>query len=261
LPEPLAQDIPLTVVYEDDELLVVDKPAGMVVHPAPGNYQDTLVNALLGRRTQLSASSGRERPGIVHRLDKETSGLLIVAKNQEAHHRLAAQLAAKDMKRTYLAVVWGRPDREGRIEAPVGRSAFDRKRMAVTLLGGRRAATRWRVLENFGRVAAMIQLELETGRTHQIRVHCEHMGHPIVGDPTYNKGRREVLQTLSGDEARLAKAIDGMMERQALHARSLKFRHPRSGKPMELTSDPPPDFQSLVDLLRSESRFGKSVFS
>ncbi len=248
-PKPEAEAIPLSVVYEDEDLLVVDKPAGMVVHPAPGNYRGTLVNALLGRRTPLAETS-EDRPGIVHRLDKETSGLLIVAKNQEAHHRLAAQLSARTLKRTYLALVWGILEGQGTIEAPIGRSTFDRQRMAVTPLGGRRAVTHWRALNRYGRLASLIQVDLETGRTHQIRVHCEHIGHPVIGDPTYRKGVSQIRRGLDQRETQLAEGLEGLMGRQALHAYRLRFHHPRTGQSVELESRLPPDFHRLIEILK-----------
>lgn len=245
-PTPAAEDIPLKIVFEDDHLLVVDKPAGMVVHPAPGNYQGTLVNALLGRRTSLSPGGGRERPGILHRLDKDTSGLLIVAKSQAAHHRLAAQLVDRRIKRTYLAIAWGYLSGQGTIAAPVGRSAFDRKKMGVSTLRGREAITRYRALKSFGRVATLVELSLETGRTHQIRVHLEHIGHPVIGDPSYSKGAREIWRGLDRTDRILAQTITGMMERQALHAHRLSFAHPADGRMVELESPLPQDMAGLL---------------
>lgn len=246
---PQAEDIPLKIVHEDDRLLVVDKPAGMVVHPAPGNYRGTLVNALLGKAVKLSPGGGRERPGIIHRLDKDTSGLLLVAKDQEAHRRLAGQLAARGVRRTYLAAVWGRLSGQGTVSAPVGRSAFDRKKMGVTPLRGREAITRYRVLENFGRVASLVELSLETGRTHQIRVHMEHIGHPVIGDPAYVKGVGEIWRGLSRVEKEAARTAQGMMGRQALHAFRLRFDHPGDGRKVELESPPPPDMADLLAFL------------
>lgn len=246
---PQAEDIPLKIAYEDDRLLVVDKPAGMVVHPAPGNYRGTLVNALLGKAVRLSSGGGRERPGIIHRLDKDTSGLLLVAKDQEAHHLLAGQLAARRIKRTYLAAVWGRLSGQGTISAPVGRSAFDRKKMGVTPLRGREAITRYRVLKNFGRAATLVEVALETGRTHQIRVHMEHIGHPVIGDPAYVKGAREIWRGLGRAEKETARSVQEMMGRQALHAFRLKFNHPGDGRSVELESPPPADMAALLSFL------------
>lgn len=248
-PAPEAEDIPLRVVHEDDDLLVVDKPAGMVVHPAPGNYRGTLVNALLGRAVKLSPGGGADRPGILHRLDKDTSGLLIVAKSQESHHRLAAQLAARRIKRTYVTAVWGKLTGQGTISAPVGRSAFDRKKMGVSTLRGRQAVTHYRALENFGRVATLAEVSLETGRTHQIRVHLEHIGHPVIGDPSYRKGASEFRSGLDRHERALAQAAEATMNRQALHAHRLRFAHPSTGKPIELESPLPPDMADLLAFL------------
>lgn len=246
-PAPEAEDIPLEIVHEDEDLLVVDKPAGMVVHPAPGNYRGTLVNALLGRKGKLAPGGGGERPGILHRLDKETSGLLIVAKNQGAHHRLAGQLAARRIKRTYLALAWGKLEGEGTISAPVGRSAFDRKKMGVSALRGRQAVTRYRALKNFGRAATLAEVSLETGRTHQIRVHLEHIGHPVVGDPTYQKGAREIWRGLDQSGRRLAQEASEAIGRQALHAFKLAFCHPSTNQALEFESPVPPDFQRLLE--------------
>ncbi|HBE72725.1 MAG TPA: RNA pseudouridine synthase [candidate division Zixibacteria bacterium] len=249
---PEAEDIPLEIVHEDGDLLVVDKPAGMVVHPAPGNYRGTLVNALLGRPGSLSPGTGGGRPGILHRLDKDTSGLLIVAKNQEAHHRLAVQLTARGITRNYLAVAWGRLESGGAISAPVGRSAFDRKKMGVSALRGRQAVTHYRALENFGRLATLVEVGLETGRTHQIRVHLEHIGHPVVGDPTYHQGVGDIWRGLDPAGRRRAKGVSELIGRQALHAFRLRFIHPSTNLVLEFESPVPPDFQRLLDRLREK---------
>jgi len=252
-PSVAAEDIPLQVVYEDEYLLVVDKPAGMVVHPAPGNYRGTLVNALLGRSQKLSGMAGPERPGILHRLDKDTSGLLLVAKQDEAHRLLAAQLMSRRMTRTYRAVVWGRLEGQGSISAPLGRSPFDRQRMGVSVLRGRPAVSHYRVLENFGRMAALVEVNLETGRTHQIRVHLEHLGHPVLGDPTYDRGQREIIRKLNPEERHLMQDIGQSLKRQALHAWRLAFVHPATKRPMEFHSLLPADIESILDKLRGFS--------
>ncbi len=241
-----AEDIPLKIVFEDEHLLVVDKPAGLVVHPAPGNYTGTLVNALLHHSRQLSGGSGKERPGILHRLDKNTSGLLIVAKTDRAHAVLAAQLEARRIERTYLAVVWGRlPQRSGTVDAPVGRSAFDRKRMDVTALRGRQAVTHYAVEREF-EFASLVRLKLGTGRTHQIRVHLAHLGHPVLGDPEYGgRGRQVVRQFAIGRQVQAERALD-LIDRQALHARNLEFRHPVSGRTMAFEAGLPDDMVRLV---------------
>jgi 23S rRNA pseudouridine1911/1915/1917 synthase len=234
---PLAEDLPLTVRYEDDRLLVVAKPAGLVVHPGPGHPTGTLVNALLGRSgTPLPAGGPADRPGIVHRLDKDTSGLLLVAKDDGAHLALSRDLAAHRVERRYLALVQGRlPAATGTVDAPVGRHPRDRKRMAVVAKGGRRAVTHWRVLETFPAVQ-LAEASLETGRTHQVRVHLASLRHPLVGDRTY--GADPVLA------ARLGVA------RPFLHAWRLGFRHPADGHQVELTEPLPDDLQSVLDRLR-----------
>ena len=231
----LPEAIPLAVVYEDDDLLVIDKPAGMVVHPAPGAPSGTLVNALLHHcRGGLSGIGGVARPGIVHRLDKDTSGLLVVAKNDRAHLGLSAQIAAKTAERRYWAVVGGHmPAPEGRIDAPIARHPTHRKKMAV-VPGGRVAATRWRVLGSY-KGFDWLECSLETGRTHQIRVHLAHVGHPVVGDPVYG-GDRTLPVKLPG---------------QALHARELSFDHPRTGARMTFTAAPPVAFEKLLSYLQA----------
>jgi len=237
-PEPsslLAEDIPLDVVYEDGDLLVVNKPRGLVVHPGAGNPQGTLVNAILHRCPDLGAIGDRLRPGVVHRLDKDTTGLLLVAKNQEALTSLQAQLRRRTLSRRYLAVVAGemRGD-SGRIDAPVGRHPVYRQRMAV-VERGRPAVTEWRVLRRFPR-ATLVEATLLTGRTHQIRVHMAYLGHPVLGDRTYG-GQRACPADLP------------LPAGQALHAWQLCFRHPRTGEEMWFSVPPPDDFQRLVAAL------------
>ena len=241
--EPVAQAIPLSVVYEDDDLLVVDKAAGMVVHPAAGNPDGTLVNALLAHcGNALSGIGGIRRPGIVHRLDKDTSGLMMVAKNDLAHRELAGQLADRTLSRGYRAIVHGVPQpRDGAIELPIARSRTDRKRMAVVENGGRAAATDYRTLRSTGMAASLVECRLRTGRTHQIRVHMAAIGHPLVGDPVY--GSRKRLP--GGLNDRMRTALAGF-PRQALHAAALRFRHPRSNAMLEFTSELPSDFSKLA---------------
>jgi 23S rRNA pseudouridine1911/1915/1917 synthase len=238
--------IPLNIAYEDNDLLVIDKPRGMAVHPAPGTGDDTLVNALLAHCTELSGVGGVERPGIVHRLDKDTTGLLMVAKNDVAHHSLQAQIQQRSAKRVYDALVWGMPPwNDAVVDAPMGRHPTDRKKMAVldpkTHGNVRNAVTEIHVVERF---AAMTRLRctLQTGRTHQIRVHCRYAGFPVVGDPLYGGDRK------SGDPA-IDKAV-AALGGQALHARWLSFTHPRTGTLLEFESNPPPAMQNLIDLLR-----------
>jgi 23S rRNA pseudouridine1911/1915/1917 synthase len=236
---PVAEDRPLTVRYEDDRLLVVAKPAGLVVHPGPGHPTGTLVNALLGRaQTRLSAGGGAaDRPGIVHRLDKDTSGLLLVAKDDATHLALTRELAAHRVERRYLALVQGRlPGETGTVDAPVGRHPRDRKRMAVVAAGGRRAVTHWRVLETFPAVQ-LVEASLETGRTHQVRVHLASLRHPLVGDRTY------------GADPTLAARLG--VARPFLHAGRLAFTHPATGARIELTEPLPPDLQAVLDRLHA----------
>jgi len=242
LPEPetvdiIAQDIPLSVVYEDGDVIVIDKPKGLVVHPAPGHSDGTLVNALLHHcGSSLSGINGQLRPGIVHRIDKDTSGLLIVAKNDHAHRLLADQLADHSLSRVYEAIVCGRfKEPSGTIDAPIGRHPADRKKMAVVQKDGRNAVTHYEVIAEY-RGYSHIRCRLETGRTHQIRVHMASVGHPILGDMIYGHKKPELGQ-----------------ETQCLHARQLKFVHPSSGEPMELSCPLPEYFSNLLDKLNSMS--------
>ena len=236
-PEPtqaLPQDIPLDVVYEDEDVIVVNKPAGLVVHPAPGHPDGTLVNALLHHcGSSLSGIGGELRPGIVHRIDRDTSGLIIAAKNDAAHQALSAQLQDHTLARTYEAVVVGnlREDR-GTVDAPIGRHHTDRKKMAVTDRGGRAAVTHWEVLERF-QGFTQVRCRLETGRTLQIRVHMAHLGHPICGDTVY--GARKPVPGLTG---------------QCLHAVGLRFIHPRTGEAVELSCPLSDAFTALLEKLR-----------
>lgn len=258
-PVPQPQDIPLAVVYEDADVLVLDKPAGMVVHPAAGNPDGTLVNALLFHcGDSLSGIGGVRRPGIVHRLDKDTSGLMVVAKNDRAHHGLTAQFSDRSLSRTYLALVWGIPQpAKGRIEAAIGRCPTDRKRMAVVTHGGKPAATRYRVIRAFegakrGHGAALVECSLETGRTHQIRVHMAHIGHPLVGDALYSRGRTG--RAGGSNAASLPEAVRVALTgfpRQALHAAAIRFTHPGTGEPVRFESPLPADFTELLKNLES----------
>ena len=249
---PQGQDIPLDVVYEDAELIVINKPAGLVVHPAAGNPDGTLVNALIAHCGQLSIG-GEARPGIVHRLDKDTSGLLVAAKTERAMTSLGKQFANHTIERAYNAVVWGAPrDASGLIESQIGRSQFDRKRMAVLRAGGKSARTRYKVLEKFGPAerpfASLIECRLETGRTHQIRVHLTHLGHPLIGDPSYGRARTAPRPKTPAEEAAFTAAAE--FPRQALHAFVLGFQHPGLHKTLRFESPWPADFAHLVDALR-----------
>jgi 23S rRNA pseudouridine1911/1915/1917 synthase len=262
---PAAEPMALAVVHEDAHLIVVDKPAGLVVHPAPGHSGGTLVNALLAHcGDSLSGIGGVRRPGIVHRLDKDTSGLLVVAKSDAAHRGLSEQFAAHGadgrLQRAYLALVWGVPERRrGAIDAPLARSASNRTKIAVARgAGGRRAVTHYEVLETFrgpaGQpVASLLRLALETGRTHQIRVHLAHSGHPLLGDRTYGAGFKASISRLgAGARAALEK-----LDRQALHAAELAFAHPVGEKKLSFASPLPADLEALLAALRAESGRGE----
>ncbi|MFV0626919.1 MAG: RluA family pseudouridine synthase [Alphaproteobacteria bacterium] len=242
--DPIAEDIPLEIVFEDDDLIVVNKPVGMTVHPAPGAYSGTLVNALLFHcKDKLSGIGGVKRPGIVHRIDKETSGLLVVAKNDFTHRALSEQFFEHSIERTYVAFVYGVPSPKiGRIEASIGRSTSDRKKMAIVKSGGKIAATNYEVLQNYGLAAAKIKCVLETGRTHQIRVHMSSLGHNLIGDKTYSKSGKSSLKF--ADE-NLKKMINDF-PRQALHAKTLGFIHPRTKQKVFFESELPEDLSSLM---------------
>ncbi|WP_016950369.1 RluA family pseudouridine synthase [Anabaena sp. PCC 7108] len=234
--ELVAEDIPLDILYEDDHLLVLNKPAGLVVHPAPGHRDGTLVNALLAHCPNLPGIGGVQRPGIVHRLDKDTTGAIAIAKTDIAYQHIQAQLKAKTARREYLGVVYGAPKTEnGIIDLPIGRHPQDRKKMAIIPIeqGGRSAITHWQIRERLGNYT-LIHFQLETGRTHQIRVHSAKMGHPIVGDPVYGSGR-SVGVNLPG---------------QALHAWRLRLQHPVSGDWIEVTATLPQSLITLLDILR-----------
>jgi 23S rRNA pseudouridine1911/1915/1917 synthase len=247
-PSPLApEDIPLDIVYQDADLLVIDKAAGIVVHPAPGHRGGTLVNALLHAVGDLSGIGGVLRPGIVHRLDRDTSGLMVVAKNDAAHRVLADELRHRRVRRRYLVAAWGHmPEAEITVDAPVGRHPTERKRMAV-VEGGRRAVTHFRRLERW-RAADLLQAQLETGRTHQIRVHLLHLGHPVVGDETYAPGRE---RGVSGAARAWAQELARRTPRQFLHAAELRFRHPRTGESMRFEAPLPEDLRSVAEWARS----------
>jgi 23S rRNA pseudouridine1911/1915/1917 synthase len=244
---PQPQPMPLAILYEDPDLLVLDKPAGLVVHPAPGNEDGTLVNALLAHcGDQLTGIGGERRPGIVHRLDKDTSGIMVVAKTQFANAALTAAFAARDLDRAYQALVWGLPNPlAGDIEGDIGRDPRDRKRMAVVSRNGRYARTHYRTLRAWAAAVALLECRLATGRTHQIRVHLASRGNPVVGDPLYLRRVPAIARTLPEPVRR--RLLD--FPRQALHAARLGFSHPRSGELMNFSSEPPADFLKLLNAL------------
>jgi 23S rRNA pseudouridine1911/1915/1917 synthase len=266
--EPAPENIALAVVYEDDDLIVIDKPAGIVVHPAAGHASGTLVNALIAHcGDSLSGIGGVRRPGIVHRLDKDTSGLLVVAKNDAAHQGLSEQFASHGadgrLHRAYLALVWGTPLRpRGVIDAPLTRSPVNRKKIAIAKdeIVGRRAVTHYDVEETIGAgtpgEVCVLKLHLETGRTHQIRVHLAHLGHPVVGDPVYGSGFKAKANTLSEPAAAALAALG----RQALHAAELGFEHPRTGEELFFSSPLPADIAGLAAALRAgHSRKSRAI--
>ena len=246
-PEP--QDIPLDVIYEDSDLIVIDKPPGLVVHPAAGNADGTLVNALLAHcGGSLSGIGGVARPGIVHRLDKGTGGLMIAAKNDTAHKGLSAQFADHSLDRAYYALVWGVPmPTEGEIEGNIGRSPQNRKKMAIVAHGGKYALTRYKVVKAFGTAASLVECRLATGRTHQIRVHMTSIGHPLLGDPVYGGGSRAKRNLLSAE----ARASVDALGHQALYAYELGFAHPATGKRMFFKGSIPNYIKDLCCILEN----------
>jgi 23S rRNA pseudouridine1911/1915/1917 synthase len=237
--EPEGEAIPLNIVFEDQHLIVIDKQAGLVVHPAAGNRDGTLVNALIAHcGDSLRGIGGELRPGIVHRIDKDTTGLMVAAKTEKAHTSLGKQFAAHAIERVYKALVWGVPrERAGAIDGPIGRSPLNRQKMAVLRVGGKPARTHYKVIETFGLTAALVECRLETGRTHQVRVHMAHIGHSLIGDPVYGRPRTIPGVTLS-------------LQRQALHAAVLGFQHPATHKTMRFESEPPADWAETYNALK-----------
>jgi 23S rRNA pseudouridine1911/1915/1917 synthase len=247
VPRPLAlepEPLPLTVLYEDPSIIVVDKPPGMVVHPAPGNPSGTLVNALIHHCTDLAGINGVLRPGIVHRLDKETSGVMVVAKNDEAYHHLAKQFKNRSVEKVYLAIARGHfSQNEGSIDLAIGRHPIERKRMSTRTRRGRPAVTRWKVVERFNGLT-LLEIFPKTGRTHQIRVHFSATGYPLLGDPLYGKK--------GGQQGSALEACSRRLSRQALHAHRLGFIHPRTGKRVDFISPIPRDISEVLEWLRSQ---------
>lgn len=253
---PRPENLPLDIVYEDDDLLVVNKAVGMVVHPATGNQNGTLVNALLYHcKDNLSGIGGVKRPGIVHRLDKETSGLMVVAKNDLAHQGLSDQLKDRTLSRVYSAIVWRAPTLiKGSVDMPIGRHSSNRVKMAIMMKSGREAVTHYLVQNRYADAAAFVDCKLESGRTHQIRVHMQHIKHPLVGDPLYGLVRQESVATLkrAGYDEDVINQIMSF-DRQALHAREIGFVHPRTGEEMSFSSELPHDLQNLKNLFKTIS--------
>jgi len=239
IPEPvstevLPEDIPLNILYEDPHMIVINKPSGLVVHPAAGNETGTLVNALLHHCTDLAGIGGEIRPGIVHRLDKDTSGVMVVAKNETAMNELSRQFKARETGKEYIALIWGTPAPTlGTIKAPIGRHPIHRKKMAANVRNGRDAVSHYEVIESFGK-ASLIRVKIETGRTHQIRVHMAHLKHPVIGDTLYGRTHKSGLQA----------------PRQMLHAAQLQLTHPHSGEKMTFTAPCPKDMETLLKQLR-----------
>ena len=248
-PEPLTfrpEPIPIEILFEDDQMIVVNKQPGLVVHPAPGHYSGTLVNALLYHCPTLGSIGGKIRPGIVHRLDKDTSGVLVVARNDAAHHHLARQFKSRQVKKRYLALVHGQVKGEsGTVAFPIGRHPVDRKKMSTRSRKARGAETRWKVKERFDGVT-LLDLDLKTGRTHQIRVHCAAIGHPVVGDAVYG-GRRRLA--ISGSRENVSPQIK--VARQMLHAQFLQLVHPEDQRPMSFEAPLPADMAELIEAFRN----------
>jgi 23S rRNA pseudouridine1911/1915/1917 synthase len=248
--EATPEDIPLTIAYEDEHLLIIDKPAGMVCHPAAGNYAGTMINGLLHYFTSLKDFSDKLRPGLVHRLDKDTSGLLVVAKTEQTLAKLQTALRARDIERIYTAIVWGKmPSVKGEIDLPLGRSREDRKKIKVFGQGQREALTYYEVQKKYP-MGELLRIRLGTGRTHQIRVHLSYFGNPVMGDPTYG-GRAKAVQKFSGKNRQIGAQILGAISRQALHASQLSFVHPMTGKELSFSSPLPADIQLVLNILES----------
>jgi 23S rRNA pseudouridine1911/1915/1917 synthase len=246
------QDIHLDIIYEDSDIIVINKPAGLIVHPGAGIRSGTMVNALLHHCKDLSGVGGRLRPGIVHRLDKNTSGLIVAAKNDNAHLKLSGQLQVKSMLRKYCSLVWFPvSESEGKIETYLARSKRNRKLFVVSEIG-KKAITHFRVLKNFS-FLSLLELQLETGRTHQIRSHLNYIHHPVFGDPDYNGRLKQLNQIQSGKDRELAKKLLGIINRQSLHAIQLRFNHPKTDEILTFNSELPEDMQKIIKNLEKNS--------
>jgi 23S rRNA pseudouridine1911/1915/1917 synthase len=252
--EVIPQELSIDIIYEDDDLAVIYKPAGLVVHPARGHFTGTLVNALVFKYQELPVISDKTRPGIVHRLDKDTSGLLLIAKTDEAISKLGEMMERREIKRKYKLFVWGLlPLKKGIIEAPIGRDMVDRKKRAVTIFNSKPAITEYEVIETFDSFITFCEASLLTGRTHQIRVHFEHIGHPVVGDEVYSgRNPRKILSIIKSDLRELANEVLSIMQRQALHAFYLSFIHPIKNKKLEFEIDLPDDMKTLYEFLKEK---------
>ena len=243
------QEIPISVLYEDEDIIILNKQKGMVVHPAKGNSDGTLVNALLYHCSDLSEGSAMDRPGVIHRLDEDTTGVIVFAKSQRVHAKIAEQFQKREVEKIYLAVVWGRPPmKEGKIIAPIGRSTFDRKLMAVTPLNSRDSVTKFKILYSYG-FASILKVLLETGRTHQIRVHLSHLGYPVIGDPDYGGRDKKILRRIGLDYGDVFDKIMEIIDRQALHAASIEFMHPVKKRKIRITAPLHEDMKKLIKFL------------
>jgi 23S rRNA pseudouridine1911/1915/1917 synthase len=247
------QDIPISIIYEDEDIIVLNKQKGIVVHPAKGNPDGTLVNALLYHCSDLSKGSALDRPGVIHRLDEDTTGVIVFAKSERVHAKIADQFQRRKVQKIYLAVVWGKPPmKEGEISSPIGRSPFDRKLMAVTPLNSRDSITKFKVLHSYD-FASILKVLLETGRTHQIRVHLSHLGYPVIGDGDYGGRDKRILRSIGLDYTCVFDKIMEIIDRQALHAASIEFTHPVKKKRMRFTAPIYDDMRELIDFLNENA--------
>lgn len=247
------QKIPISIIYEDQDIIVLNKEKGIVVHPAKGNSDGTLVNALLSHCSDLSEGSGMDRPGVIHRLDEDTTGIIVFAKSERVHAKIATQFQRREVEKIYLAIVWGKPPmKEGEINAPIGRSSFDRKLMSVTPLNARDSLTMFKVIYSYG-CASILKIRLATGRTHQIRVHLSHFGYPVIGDKDYGGRDRNILRRIGLDYEYAFDKIMEIMDRQALHAASLEFTHPVKKERVKFAAPIYDDMRKLIRFLNKYS--------